>query len=117
MPIDEEPLSVTERRVGDVTILDLKGKVVLCYGEPIHDKVTALIEEGRTKVLVNFSELSYFDVTALGELVRCHISLSRKGGCLKFLRPSKRIQRLVEATKLSNVFEIHENEKEAVDSF
>ena len=117
MPIDEEPLTVTERRVGEVTILDLKGKVVLCYGERIHDKVTALLKEGRTKVLVNFSELSSFDVAALGELVRCHTSLSRKGGCLKFLRPAKRVQSICKITKLSEVIEIYENEKEAVNSF
>jgi anti-sigma B factor antagonist len=117
MQVEQEQLTVAERRVGDVTILDLKGKVVLCYGEPVYDKVTALIKEGRIKVLINFSELSSFDVAALGELVRCHTSLSRKGGCIKFLRPAKRIQGICKSTKLSEVIEIYENEKEAVDSF
>jgi anti-sigma B factor antagonist len=108
-------LKIDERSDGDVTILDLKGKILMdCE---LFEKVNGLVTEGKTKVLLNIAEVSYVDSAGLGEVVRCLTTVSRTGGHLKLLSPSKRIRHLLSITGLIKMFEIFENEEAAVRSF
>jgi anti-sigma B factor antagonist len=108
---------IGERAIGDVTILDIKGKFLIGCGEPLLDKVKELIESGRIKVLLNLAEVACVDSAGLGESVRSYVLVKRQGGVLKLLRPNERFRSLLHKTKLSDVFEIFDDEGIAVESF
>lgn len=111
-------MQIEERAVGDVTILDLKGKMTLGEGdELLKDKINSLIHQGHRKLLLNLEGVPYIDSAGLGEIVRTYTTVSRQGGNLKLLNLTKRIQDLLSITKLLTVFETYENEPEAVKSF
>jgi anti-sigma B factor antagonist len=111
-------MQIEERAVGDVTVLDLKGKMTLGEGdELLKDKINSLIHQGHKKLLLNLEGVPYIDSAGLGEIVRTYTTVSRQGGNLKLLNLTKRIQDLLAITKLLTVFETYENEQEAVKSF
>ncbi len=111
-------MTLKERRVGDVTILDLKGRLVLDDGDDLfRDRVTKLSDEGRLNVLVNLKEVTYVDSCGVGVLIAKYVSLQRKGGSLKLVNLTRRSQRLIEISKLFTVFEPFDSEEAAVASF
>ncbi|MEO8259231.1 MAG: STAS domain-containing protein [Acidobacteriota bacterium] len=111
-------MQITERQVGDVMILDLKGKITLGEGdELLKDKVNSIVSQGRRKIVLNLAEVPYLDSAGLGEVVRAYTTVSRQGGSLKLLSLTKRITDLLSITKLLTVFDTFEAEDEAVRSF
>jgi anti-sigma B factor antagonist len=111
-------MQIDERAVGDVTVLDLKGKVTLGEGdELLKDKVNSLVNQGRKKIILNLADVPYIDSAGLGEVVRTFTTVSRQGGSLKLLNLTKRITDLLSITKLLTVFETFESESDAVRSF
>jgi anti-sigma B factor antagonist len=111
-------MKIDERRVGDVVILDLKGKITLGEGdELLKDKVNSLVNQGDRKVVLNLAEVPYIDSAGLGEVVRTYTTVSRQNGSLKLLNLTKRIEDLLSITKLLTVFETYDSEDDAVRSF
>src|SRR4026208_2106242 len=111
-------MQIDERAVGDVVVLDLKGRVTLGEGdELLKDKVNSLINQGQKKLVLNLAEVPYIDSAGLGEIVRTYTTVSRQGGSLKLLSLTKRITDLLAITKLLTVFETHDNEADAIRSF
>ena len=111
-------MQIEERAVGDVVVLDLKGKITLGEGdELLKDKVNSLVNQGHKKVILNLAEVPYIDSAGLGEVVRTYTTVSRQGGSLKLLNLTKRITDLLSITKLLTVFETFDSENEAVRSF
>ena len=109
---------IEERVVGDVTILDLKGKMTLGEGdELLKDKINSLVNQGHKKLLLNLEGVPYIDSAGLGEVVRAYTTVSRQGGKLKLLNLTKRIEDLLTITKLITVFEVFESEEAAAKSF
>jgi anti-sigma B factor antagonist len=111
-------MHIDQRSVGDVVVLDLKGKITLGEGdELLKDKVNSLVNQGHRKIVLNLAEVPYIDSAGLGEIVRTYTTVSRQGGSLKLLNLTKRITDLLSITKLLTVFETFESENEAVRSF
>jgi len=111
-------LQIEERLVGEVTILDLKGKIVINEGdEALRDKINSLIHQNRKKILLNLENVPYIDSAGLGEVVRTYTTVSRQGGQLKLVNLTKRITDLLSITKLLTVFETFDTEPEALKSF
>ena len=111
-------MQISERAVGDVMLVDLKGKITLGEGdELLKDKVNSLINQGQRKIVLNLAEVPYLDSAGLGEVVRAYTTVSRQGGALKLLNLTKRISDLLAITKLLTVFETFDSEAEAVRSF
>jgi anti-sigma B factor antagonist len=111
-------MHIEERAVGDVMVLDLKGRVTLGEGdELLKDKVNSLINQGQKKLVLNLADVPYIDSAGLGEIVRTYTTVSRQGGSLKLLSLTKRITDLLSITKLLTVFETFESEQDAVKSF
>jgi anti-sigma B factor antagonist len=109
---------IEERVIGDVTILDLKGKMTLGEGdELLKDKINSLIHQGQKKLLLNLEGVPYIDSAGLGEIVRTYTTVSRQGGSLKLVNLTKRITDLLSITKLLTVFETFDSEPEALKSF
>ena len=111
-------MQIEQRAVGDVVLLDLKGKITLGEGdELLKDKVNSLVNQGHRKIVLNLAEVPYIDSAGLGEIVRTYTTVSRQGGSLKLLNLTKRITDLLSITKLLTVFETFETEDDAVRSF
>ena len=111
-------MQIDERAAGDVTILDLKGRMTLGEGdELLKDKINSLIHQGQKKLLLNLEGVPYIDSAGLGEIVRTYTTVSRQGGNLKLVNLTKRITDLLSITKLLTVFETYDNEADAVRSF
>ncbi len=111
-------MQIEERTVGDVLILDVKGRITLGEGDEIlKDKVNSLLNQGLKKIVLNLAEVPYIDSAGLGEIVRTYTTVSRQGGSLKLLSLTKRITDLLAITKLLTVFETYESENDAVQSF
>ncbi len=111
-------MHIDQRSVGDVVVLDLKGKITLGEGdELLKDKVNSLVNQGHRKIVLNLAEVPYIDSAGLGEIVRTYTTVSRQWGSLKLLNLTKRITDLLSITKLLTVFETFESENDAVRSF
>jgi anti-sigma B factor antagonist len=111
-------MQIDERSVGDVMVLDVKGKVTLGEGdEMLKDKVNSLVNQGHKKIVLNLAEVPYIDSAGLGEIVRTYTTVSRQGGNLKLLNLTKRITDLLSITKLLTVFETYDSENDAIRSF
>ena len=99
-------MEIEERQHEGVTILDLKGRLLIGEGDVmLREKVNSLIESGQTRVALNLAGVPYVDSAGLGEIVRCYTTLSRKNGKLKLLNLNKRITDLLTVTKLMSFFD------------
>ena len=110
-------MHVTERQVGDVTVVDVSGKVTLGDGGDVvlKDKMASLVQQGHKKVLLNLGDVSYVDSAGLGAIVQSYATLNKNGGSLKLLNTTKRIKDLLSITKLLMVFECHDEEAAALE--
>ena len=111
-------LSIKQREAGDITILDLSGKITIGEGSvQLREAVRNLLDSGRKKILLNLGDVSYVDSSGIGELVSSYSTANKAGGSLKLLNLTKKIQDLLAITKLLTVFEIHDSEEAALASF
>ena len=111
-------LNIKERQAGDVTILDMDGKITIGEGSvAVRSAVRRLIEEGKKKILLNLSGVGYVDSSGIGELVSSFTTINREGGQLKLLNLTQKIQDLLAITKLLTVFDVYEDESTALNSF
>ena len=106
------------RTVGNVAVVDLQGKVTIGSGdEVLRDTVQRLLDEGKRKILINLQGVSYMDSAGIGELVACYKRAAEKEGAMRLLKPSGKVFDLLQLTRLTEIFRIHEDEKEAVAAF
>jgi len=111
-------LDIQTREREGVTILDLKGKLVVGDScTDVREKITEQIGQGRKQIILNLQGVDYIDSTGLGSLVICYTSLQKTGGSLKLESLNRRNLELMLLTKLSTIFQIFNEEQEAVNSF
>jgi anti-sigma B factor antagonist len=111
-------MTIQERVVGSVTVLDLNGKLVLGDGDTLlKDKVHSLVFQGRKQIIFNMGGVSYVDSSGLGALVATSMTAKNNGGHIKLVALTKRLHDLLVISKLVNVFETFDTEAEAVNSF
>lgn len=111
-------VKLTTRQVGDVTVVDAAGRITLGEGaSTFRDKIRDLASGGQKKLLLNLAEISYIDSSGIGELVSGFTTVTNQGGSVKLLNLTKRVQDLLQITKLYTVFEVFDDETKAVRSF
>jgi anti-sigma B factor antagonist len=111
-------MHIDERAVGNVTILDLKGKITLGEGdEVLRERIGQLSQKDQKRILLNLAEVPYIDSAGLGEIVRSYTTVKNRGGQLKLVNLTKRITDLLMITKLLTVFETFESEQDALKSY
>lgn len=112
-------MDISERRAGNVVVVDVKGKITLGDGGDaiLKDKMRSLVQQGYKNVLLNLGEVSYVDSAGLGEIVQAYATVSKGGGALKLVNTTKRIKDLLAITKLITVFETFDSEADALASF
>ncbi len=111
-------LEISERQIGSIVILDLRGKITIGDGSnKLRDTVNRLLEVGDREIILNFAETSYLDSSGIGELISRHTTTKNQGGHLKLLNLPKKIRDLLTVTKLLGVFETFDDEQAAIMSF
>ena len=109
---------VNERKENSIVILDLSGRIIFGEGSSeLHRIFRQLVERGERNILLNFSEVSCIDSSGFGELVGGFVAARRIDGMIKLFNLSPNVYELFELTKLNMVFEVYENELEAIKSF
>jgi anti-sigma B factor antagonist len=111
-------VKLTTRQIGDVTVIDAAGRITLGEGSStFRDSIQELTAKGHKKVLLNLGDVSYIDSSGIGELVSGFTTVSNAGGQLKLLKLTKRIQDLLQITKLYTIFEVFDDEAAGLASF
>jgi anti-sigma B factor antagonist len=111
-------LKAAIREVGSVTVIDLDGRITLGDGSTLlRELIRESLSKGHTKLVLNLAAISYLDSTGLGELVSGYRLVKSGGGELKLLNLNKKVSDLLQVTKLYTVFDIHNDESQAIASF
>lgn len=111
-------VKLTNRQVGDVTVIDAVGRITLGEGSStFRDMIRDMAAAGNKKILLNLGEVSYIDSSGIGELVSGFTTITNHGGSLRLLNLTKRVKDLLQITKLYTVFEVFDDEAHAVRSF
>src|SRR5438874_1415000 len=111
-------LNIRERQAGDITVLDMDGRITIGEGSvALRSAVRRLLEEGKKNILLNLAGVEYIDSSGIGEFIANYTTVGRGGGQLKLLNLTDKVQDLLVITKLLTVFDVYENEAEALSSF
>ncbi len=111
-------ITITERRVGDVTVLEIKGRIVFYDGAAVlRAHIAELLDQARLKILLDLSGVSYMDSFGVGVIATKYVSLRRKGGELKLLNLSERSRHVLTISGLLRILQTFDSEDAAVSSF
>jgi anti-sigma B factor antagonist len=111
-------LRATHRDAGNVTVVDLSGRIVLGDGSALLRKtIRGLLEDQRKKILLNLADVDYIDSSGIGELVSGFTAVKNQSGDLKLLHLTKKVRDLLQITKLFTVFDVYTDESTALKSF
>jgi anti-sigma B factor antagonist len=105
----------TIRDVGGVRILDLDGKITIGVGDvKLRELVEEALDAGRQRILINLKSVTHIDSSGIGEMVGCFTTVKRRGGQMSLLNLPPRINDILQVTQLITVFDVFDNEQEAV---
>jgi len=108
-------MQIEERSAGDVTLLDLKGKMTLGEGdETLKDKINSLVHQGRKKLVLNLAEVPYMDSSAIAVLVEALQKIRKLGGKIFLTNLQPRVKGLLEIARLDTIFGVTKDEAEAM---
>ncbi|GJF34002.1 hypothetical protein KNE206_67020 [Kitasatospora sp. NE20-6] len=108
----------TTRQQDGVSIVDVKGKIVIGVGDvQLREAVRDLLSDGTRKIVLNLADVTGIDSSGIGELVSAYTATSRDGGQLKLANLPPKVRDILHITQLITVFEVFDNEDEAVASF
>src|SRR5678809_592430 len=100
-------LNIEERQAGDVTVLDMSGKITIGEGSvALRTAVRRLLEEGKKRILLNLAGVSYIDSSGIGELVSSYTAINKEGGQLKLLNLTQKLQDLLHISEPTRQAEI-----------
>ena len=110
-------MQITTRHTGDIAVLDISGRITLGEGNiMLREIVRELADKGNKKIVLNLGEVQYIDSSGIGELVKTHTTVRNQGGQLRLVNLSKRVDDLLQMTRLSAVFDIEKDEASAIRS-
>jgi anti-sigma B factor antagonist len=111
-------MRVNVRQREGVTILDLKGKITIGVGDvALREAIHQALAAGAGKILVNLEDVSTIDSSGVGELVSAYTTVTNRGGKLRLLNLPPKVADILQITQLITVFDVYEDEEEAIRSF
>ena len=106
------------RTYNDIKIIDWSGEITLGDGTvSLRQNIRDIVKYGGKKILLNLGAVHYIDCSGVGELISTYKTVTSNGGQFKILNLTHRIRELLAITKLLTVFEVYNNEKDALESF
>lgn len=111
-------MDVSKRQAGDVTILDLKGKITIGTGDvQLRNAVQDVMNSGAMKVLINMAGISTIDSSGIGELVSAYTTATNRGAKLKLINLPAKVTDILTITQLITVFDVFDSEEQGIQSF
>jgi len=112
-------MEIKLREKQGVIILDLEGEIRRSEASDVtlHKIVKEQLDQNKRKFLLNLDKVEFIDSFGVGEILASYISAQNVGGSLKLTNISKKLSLVFQVTMLSKVFEIFDNEKNALESF
>ena len=111
-------LYINERRIEDVTVLDLRGRIrITGRARGLHNSIRSLVEEGKTRILLNLSQVTHIGSSGLDELVASCVTAGNQGGEIKLLHLTEQMREVIKTANLSALFDIYNNEYDAIAGF
>ncbi len=111
-------ITISERRVGDVTILEVKGRIIFYDGAAVlRAHINELVDQARLKFVLDLRDVTYIDSFGVGVIAAKYVSVRRKGGDMKLLKLSPRSHQVMSVSGLLRIFESFDSEDAAVRSF
>ncbi|HVS32624.1 MAG TPA: STAS domain-containing protein [Thermoanaerobaculia bacterium] len=111
-------MKATSRSVEGVEVISLQGKITIGAGDSqLREVITNSLNSGKNNLLLDMSGVTTIDSSGIGELVGSYTTVTNRGGKLKLLHLPAKLNELLHVTQLITVFEVYENEQEAVKSF
>lgn len=109
---------IHEREREGIAVFDLHGRLIVgpAVGT-LRETIQAAVAQGKRNIVLNLAAVDYIDSTGLGTLVICFTSSQKAGGALKLLNLKRRELELLVLTKLTTIFDIYNDEQEALNSF
>ena len=106
------------RDVGDIRVIELSGKITIGAGDvKIRELIGESIEAGQQNVVLDLGGVSAIDSSGIGEMVACYTTVTNRGGQLKLMHLSPKITDILQVTQLITVFDVFDDEREALGSF
>ena len=110
-------MKISARHREGVTILDVSGKITIGVGDVLlREAVREALDAGAHNILANLANVTTIDSSGIGELVSSYTSVKNKGGKLALLNLPGKVADLLQITQLITVFDIHDDENEAVEA-
>jgi anti-anti-sigma factor len=111
-------MKATSRTSGNVEIISLQGKITIGSGDTqLREVIANAVNSGKTNILLDLSGVTTIDYSGIGELVGSYTTVTNRGGKLKLLHLPAKLNELLHVTQLITVFEVYEDENEAVKSY
>ena len=111
-------LNILNKQIGDVSVVALKGRIVLGEGSSaLRERIESLIVDGKKKIVLNMANVTYIDSAGLGTLVAAHISVKKQGTALLLSDLGNKFHEVLQITRLLTVFSVYATEAEAISSF
>ena len=111
-------MKATSRSANNIDIIKLDGKITIGAGDQqLREVISSAVNKGKTNILLDLSGVTTIDSSGIGELVGSYTTVTNRGGKLKLLHLPAKLNELLHVTQLITVFEVYENEQEAVNSF
>jgi anti-sigma B factor antagonist len=107
-------LTIKVRQIGSVVVLDVAGRLVCGEVDEMRDTICRLLDAGSLSFILNLSRVSYMDSAGLGQTIAAYTSVTRRGGRVVLLNPSKQTNQLLQIAKLVTVFDVYVDEAEAL---
>jgi anti-sigma B factor antagonist len=111
-------MKISQRQVGDVTILEPKGKITIGAGDVmLRDAIAGASKGEGAKVLLDLHGVSKMDSSGLGELIAAHNAVTVEGGTIRLMRLPSKLYNVLGITQIVSVFDVFDDEREAINSF
>ena len=111
-------MKATSRTANGVEIIKLDGKITIGSGDSqLREVISNTLTAGKSNLLLDMSGVTTIDSSGIGELVGSYTTVTNRGGKLKLLHLPAKLNELLHVTQLITVFEVYENEAEALASF
>lgn len=112
------PRRLDIEEVGDVTIARFTDKKILDEGfiQLIGNQLFGLVEdEGRRKIILDFSNVEYLSSAALGKLITMDKKVKAAKGKLRLCSVRPDIYEVFAITKLNKLFDMHDDQEKALE--
>ena len=110
-------MDITSKDRGEVTVLELNGKLDLANAGKVKSMVKSLLERRRNLIHLDMTGVEFINSSGLGAMVSMMKEIRLHQGRLTLSNPAPYVREIFEITQLVNVFEIYETADEAVASY